>query len=175
MLNMSPIFITFLSFLSLSLGFLIQSPGQFENCHLTGLCPRPRDGAGQNRFSEPSLMKIARPMPMARPMPRPILRQISRPIMPEIRAKIIDRTELEEPSDIWHLKQEPFCGQSGPQQTSRIVGGSKAKLGQFPWQAQILTVKPPNDTPIFTCGGSLISDELIVTAAHCIHYTDPER
>jgi len=55
------------------------------------------------------------------------------------------------------------------------VGGSKAKLGQFPWQAQILTVKPPNDTPTFTCGGSLISDELILTAAHCIHYTDPER
>ena len=95
--------------------------------------------------------------------------------MPDIRAKIIDRTEPEEPSDIWHLKQEPFCGQSGPQQTSRIVGGSKAKLGQFPWQAQILTVKPPNDTPTFTCGGSLISDELILTAAHCIHYTDPER
>ena len=174
---MSPIVITFLSFLSLSLGFLIQPPSQFENCHLTGSCPRPRDGTGQNRFNDPSLMKIVRPMPMATPRPilRPISRPMSRPIIPEIRAKIIDRTEPEEHSDNWYLKQEPFCGQSGPQQTSRIVGGSKAKLGQFPWQAQILTVKPPNDTPTFTCGGSLISDELILTAAHCIHYTDPER
>jgi hypothetical protein len=79
-------------------------------------------------------------------------------------------------SDIWHLKQEPFCGQSYvPKINHRIVGGSEANFGQFPWQAQIWTFKPNNDTPIFSCGGTLISDELILTAAHCVHFTDPER
>ena len=79
-------------------------------------------------------------------------------------------------SDIWHLKQEPFCGQSFvPEINRRIVGGSEANFGQFPWQAQIWTYKPYNDTPIFSCGGTLISDELILTAAHCVLFTDPER
>ena len=79
-------------------------------------------------------------------------------------------------SDIWHLKQEPFCGQSFvPEINRRIVGGSEANFGQFPWQAQIWTFKPYNDTPIFSCGGTLISDELILTAAHCVHFTNPER
>ena len=74
-------------------------------------------------------------------------------------------------SDIWHLKQEPFCGQSFvPEINRRIVGGSEANFGQFPWQAQIWTYKPYNDTPIFSCGGTLISDELILTAAHCVHF-----
>ena len=78
-------------------------------------------------------------------------------------------------SDIWHLKQEPFCGQSYvPEINRRIVGGSEANFGQFPWQAQIWTYKPYNDTPIFSCGGTLISDELILTAAHCVHFTNPE-
>ena len=79
-------------------------------------------------------------------------------------------------SDIWHLKQEPFCGQSFvPEINRRIVGGSEANFGQFPWQAQIWTFKPYNDTPIFSCGGTLISDELILTAAHCVPFKDPER
>ena len=79
-------------------------------------------------------------------------------------------------SDIWHLKQEPFCGQSYvPEINRRIVGGSEANFGQFPWQAQIWTFKPYNDTPIFSCGGTLISDELILTAAHCVPFTNPER
>ena len=79
-------------------------------------------------------------------------------------------------SDIWHLKQESFCGQSFvPEINHRIVGGSEANFGQFPWQAQIWTYKPYNDTPIFSCGGTLISDELILTAAHCVPFTNPER
>ena len=79
-------------------------------------------------------------------------------------------------SDTWHLKQEPFCGQSFvPEINRRIVGGSEANFGQFPWQAQIWTYKPYNDTPIFSCGGTLISEELILTAAHCVPFTNPER
>jgi len=78
-------------------------------------------------------------------------------------------------SKTWHLKQEPFCGRSIPGQQSRIVGGSKASFGQFPWQAQIWAIKSPDSEPTYTCGGTLVTNEVIVTAGHCIHYNDPER
>lgn len=44
-----------------------------------------------------------------------------------------------------------------------IVGGSDAKLGQFPYQA-LLT----DDLQIPYCGGSIISARYILTAAHCV-------
>lgn len=44
----------------------------------------------------------------------------------------------------------------------QIIGGSNAIPGQFPWQVSIIM-----DNTNF-CGGSLISDLWILTAAHCV-------
>nr|CAD7434112.1 unnamed protein product [Timema monikensis] len=44
----------------------------------------------------------------------------------------------------------------------RITNGVPAKLGQFPWQVAIMI-----DSSAL-CGGSLISDQWILTAAHCL-------
>ncbi|CAL4075330.1 unnamed protein product [Meganyctiphanes norvegica] len=44
----------------------------------------------------------------------------------------------------------------------RIVGGENTKLNEWPWQVALAYNK------IFLCGGSLISDRHILTAAHCI-------
>jgi len=49
-------------------------------------------------------------------------------------------------------------------QLSGIVGGVLAKKGFYPWQAAIYYEDE------FLCGGSLISDKLILTAAHCFKY-----
>ncbi|CRL08189.1 CLUMA_CG020836, isoform A [Clunio marinus] len=49
---------------------------------------------------------------------------------------------------------------------SRIAGGEFAKLGQFPHQALILTTDSNGDD--FVCGGSIISHNWILTAAHCL-------
>ena len=46
-------------------------------------------------------------------------------------------------------------------QHQRITGGSAASHGQFPWQAAIII-----DSNYF-CGGSLISNRIVLTAAHC--------
>jgi len=47
---------------------------------------------------------------------------------------------------------------------SRIVGGSAAQLGQFPYQAGLIII-----LPLWTsaCGGSLLNTRKVITAAHC--------
>jgi len=47
----------------------------------------------------------------------------------------------------------------------KIVGGSVAKVGDWPWSCSLLS----NGRHI--CGGSLINDKWIITAAHCISST----
>ncbi|XP_071451047.1 venom protease-like [Hetaerina americana] len=53
----------------------------------------------------------------------------------------------------------------------RVVGGTEAKLGAWPWLAALgyRNVKDPNAGPRFLCGGALISRRHILTAGHCVH------
>ncbi|XP_062431170.1 enteropeptidase [Rhea pennata] len=57
------------------------------------------------------------------------------------------------------------CGKRLVTQNSatRIVGGSDAKIGAWPWVVSLLY----NLSPV--CGASLVSDEWLVSAAHCVY------
>ncbi|EFA07583.1 brachyurin [Tribolium castaneum] len=57
-------------------------------------------------------------------------------------------------------KKIPY-GKLGP----RIINGQNATLGQFPWQAALHVT---SDSYSWFCGGSLISEEWILTAGHCV-------
>ena len=46
-----------------------------------------------------------------------------------------------------------------------IVGGSPAAEGAWPWQVRLLDSKNPQSG---FCGGSLISNQWVLTAAHCV-------
>lgn len=52
------------------------------------------------------------------------------------------------------------CGR--PVYSGRIVGGQPAALGRWPWQVSLQY----DQTHI--CGGSLVSEHWVLTAAHCI-------
>ncbi|WP_168801532.1 serine protease [Glycomyces buryatensis] len=45
-----------------------------------------------------------------------------------------------------------------------IVGGSPAAEGQFPWQVALADASDPSYN---YCGGSLIAEDVVLTAAHC--------
>ncbi|XP_029944180.1 serine protease 27-like [Salarias fasciatus] len=60
--------------------------------------------------------------------------------------------------------QEFRCGEAV--NNNRIVGGQEADPGSWPWQAALYLF----DT--FTCGGTLINDHWVLTAAHCLTTED---
>ncbi|KNC24639.1 hypothetical protein FF38_01176 [Lucilia cuprina] len=49
-------------------------------------------------------------------------------------------------------------------QNAAIIHGDQASLGQYPWH--VLIKRNPSDKLL--CGGSLIADKWVITAAHCI-------
>ncbi|XP_055373766.1 serine protease easter-like [Condylostylus longicornis] len=49
----------------------------------------------------------------------------------------------------------------------RIFGGTETKLGEFPWLA-LIEYEKKNEDPGHHCGGSLINDRYVLTAAHCV-------
>jgi len=53
------------------------------------------------------------------------------------------------------------CGQVN--RATRVVGGVETEVNEYPWQAGLVS---PGGTRTF-CGGSLINDRYVVTAAHC--------
>jgi secreted trypsin-like serine protease len=62
------------------------------------------------------------------------------------------------------LPQPPTCGQTSD---NRIFGGEVTKIDEYPWLANIQYLKPLNRKGIH-CGGSLINNRYVLTAAHCV-------
>ncbi|KAL1428867.1 hypothetical protein MTO96_016623 [Rhipicephalus appendiculatus] len=68
----------------------------------------------------------------------------------------------------------PVCGRSDSPRSPLIYNGNASDVGQWPWQAA-LSVRNPvsNDSAaewVLNCGGSLLSETWVVTAAHCVTY-----
>ncbi|XP_068226303.1 chymotrypsin-2-like [Palaemon carinicauda] len=61
-----------------------------------------------------------------------------------------------------------FCEKCGRSKVTmpRIVGGSIASVHEYPWLV-FLHMRTKRDS--FTCGGSLITKDFVLTAAHCVY------
>ncbi|XP_007940601.1 coagulation factor X [Orycteropus afer afer] len=73
-----------------------------------------------------------------------------------------DFTPTENPSDLLNLNQT--YPEEDASDLVRIVGGRDCKEGECPWQA--LLVNEENEG---FCGGTILNEYYILTAAHCLH------
>lgn len=64
------------------------------------------------------------------------------------------------------------CGtrfvQFSPRREPKIIGGMPAIYGAYPWQVQIQMFHLERSTFSHHCGGAVIGERLILTAAHCL-------
>ncbi|XP_020619526.1 CUB and peptidase domain-containing protein 2-like [Orbicella faveolata] len=63
----------------------------------------------------------------------------------------------------------PPPGSCGVKPQTRIVGGTKARPGDWPWQAML---RSPRGSSF--CGGTLIADQWVLTASHCVYRKRPQ-
>ena len=56
------------------------------------------------------------------------------------------------------------CGRSeSPLPQPYVLGSRESVDGQWPWMVAVMT------GPVFRCGGSLVDDQWVLTAGHCIY------
>ncbi|XP_070494752.1 transmembrane protease serine 9-like [Chironomus tepperi] len=50
-----------------------------------------------------------------------------------------------------------------------IINGGKAEVAEFPFQVALGYFEKKQNKLLFDCGGSLIADDIVLTAAHCVN------
>lgn len=50
----------------------------------------------------------------------------------------------------------------------RIIGGTDTAIDEFPWMALLKYRNKLTDEIQFKCGGTLINNQYVLTAAHCV-------
>uniref|UniRef100_A0A1L8DQE9 CLIP domain-containing serine protease n=2 Tax=Nyssomyia neivai TaxID=330878 RepID=A0A1L8DQE9_9DIPT len=71
-------------------------------------------------------------------------------------------------STVNNLLPKPEEGKCGRETSkNRLIGGQLAKLDEYPWMVR-LQYKTEDNELKYLCGGSLINERYVMTAAHCV-------
>jgi len=80
------------------------------------------------------------------------------------------RPNVQAPSKPQHERLKKLKENCGSITSLDIFGGDDVQDYEFPWMAALVyeTTSPNTNHSVVACGGSLISDNVILTAAHCL-------
>lgn len=67
------------------------------------------------------------------------------------------------------FRREPRFEAFSNSRSARIIGGSSSSDGEFPWQVSLEVLHPIYGFLGHWCGGVLIDNSWVISAAHCIN------
>ena len=68
-----------------------------------------------------------------------------------------------------HMKEAEAAAGGG-----KVIGGQEAADGAWPWQVALMINGAPQTPEGQFCGGSMLLDRWVLTAAHCVHMSDKD-